>query len=76
MDDYDDANTESSQIDSKISTAAESAAGSNYADIVALSLRQAFGGIDITIPTDTLDTDGVLGFIKEISRYILAIILK
>lgn len=70
IDDYDDAQAESLLIDAKISSAAETTAGSNYSDIVTLSLRQAFGGIDLTIPTSTLDTDDVLGFIKEISRYL------
>ncbi|KAL6233109.1 hypothetical protein BDW75DRAFT_252224 [Aspergillus navahoensis] len=38
-----------------------------YADIVSLSARQAWGGIDLTIPDESLDTTEVLAFVKELS---------
>ncbi|KAJ5645911.1 hypothetical protein N7490_002283 [Penicillium lividum] len=65
--DYEDAYWESLEFDRELDTFATAAAGPKYADIVALSTRQAFGGIDLTIPDDTLDTDQVLAFIKELS---------
>jgi hypothetical protein len=34
---------------------------------MALSTRQAYGGIDLAIPNDSLDTSLVLAFIKELS---------
>ncbi|GFF24109.1 uncharacterized protein C16H5.12c [Aspergillus lentulus] len=67
LDDYSDALSESLILDQKLSTTAKSVAGQKYADIVALSTRQAYGGIDLTIPNDTLDTSEVLAFIKELS---------
>jgi hypothetical protein len=67
LNDYSDAFSESLILDQKLSTAAKSAAGQRYADIVALSTRQAYGGIDLTIPNDNLDTSEVLAFIKELS---------
>lgn len=41
--------------------------GSNYSDILALSTRQVYGGIEIVIPNDSLDTSQAKAFIKEIS---------
>jgi hypothetical protein len=67
LNDYSDAFSESLILDQKLSTAAKSVAGQKYADIVALSTRQAYGGIDLTIPNDNLDTSEVLAFIKELS---------
>ncbi|KAL8951783.1 MAG: hypothetical protein Q9222_002274, partial [Ikaeria aurantiellina] len=67
LDDYDDAAAEASSLDADIDSKATSAAGSNYSDIVALSVRQAFGAADLTIPSDTLDTNIVMLFLKEIS---------
>ncbi|GIJ91922.1 hypothetical protein Asppvi_010897 [Aspergillus pseudoviridinutans] len=67
LEDYSDALSESLVLDRKLSTAAKSVAGQKYADIVTLSTRQAYGGIDLTIPNDTLDTSEVLAFIKELS---------
>jgi hypothetical protein len=54
-------------LDTNINDNAVNAAGQYYADIVALSTRQTFGGMDLTIPGDTLDTDNLMGFIKGIS---------
>ncbi|KAF9887008.1 hypothetical protein FE257_010624 [Aspergillus nanangensis] len=67
LDDYPDALRESLILDLEMATRAKVAAGQKYADIVTLSARQAYGGIDLTIPNDSLDTDEVLGFIKELS---------
>lgn len=67
LDDYDDAFQESIALDSELITKAKAAAGQKYSDILALSTRQAYGGIDLTIPNDSLDTSQVLAFIKELS---------
>lgn len=67
LDDYKDALQESSVFDSEMARKAKAIAGRKYADIVTLSARQAFGGIDLTIPSDTFDAEEVLGFIKELS---------
>ena len=67
LDDYEDANTESVILDDQILIKSIEVSGQKYADIVTLSLRQAYGGIDLVIPEDTLDADGILAFIKEIS---------
>ena len=65
--DYADANTESLTIDSTIEARGSATAGTNYSTILTLGTRQAFGGIDLTIPKDTLDTSDFLVFLKEIS---------
>ncbi|KAK5127457.1 hypothetical protein LTR85_006796 [Meristemomyces frigidus] len=65
--DFQAADAEARALDATIAGKASSVAGSNYSDILALSARQAFGAIDITIPADTLDTNDVMAFIKEIS---------
>ncbi|KAJ5113163.1 hypothetical protein N7456_001697 [Penicillium angulare] len=67
FDDYEEAFWESLEFDKELQTFATAAAGPKYADIVALSTRQAYGGIDLTIPYDSLDTENVLAFIKELS---------
>ncbi|KAL9025930.1 MAG: hypothetical protein Q9196_005323, partial [Gyalolechia fulgens] len=67
LDDYADAEAEASTMDSDIDSKATSAAGANYSDIVILSVRQAYGAADLTIPADTLDTSDVTLFLKEIS---------
>ncbi|CAG8056945.1 unnamed protein product [Penicillium salamii] len=67
FDDYAIALLESLKLDQELVTSSAAAAGSKYADILALSTRQAFGGIDLTIPNGSLDTGGVLAFIKELS---------
>lgn len=67
LDDYDNALSESLDLDKEMTTFATAAAGPKYADIVALSARQAYGGIDLTIPNDSLDTEDPLAFIKELS---------
>ena len=67
LDDYDDALTESQTLDSELLSSSTASAGSNYSDIITLSVRQVYGSIDVTIPNDSLDTSDVLVFLKEIS---------
>ncbi|KAJ6093532.1 hypothetical protein N7486_008821 [Penicillium sp. IBT 16267x] len=67
LDDYDAANTESTQFDDLISSTGSSSFGSNYSDVLALSVRQVYGGIEVTIPNESLDTSETRAFIKEIS---------
>ena len=61
------AEAESRDLDASIVDKANSVAGTNYSDIVTLSVRQVFGAMQVTIPKDTLDTSDVMVFIKEIS---------
>ncbi|KAJ5363485.1 uncharacterized protein N7496_009198 [Penicillium cataractarum] len=67
LEDFEEARLESWRLDDELSAFATAAAGPKYADIVALSTRQAYGGIDLTIPNSSLDTDRALAFIKELS---------
>ena len=67
LDEYSAAQTESLSLDSDLVSKSTAAAGSNYSDIIALSVRQAYGGLDLTIPASSLDTSGILIFLKEIS---------
>jgi hypothetical protein len=67
LDDYSDANEESTTFDNLIQSTGVSSYGSNYSDILALSVRQVYGGIEITIPNDSLDINKTYAFIKEIS---------
>lgn len=67
LEDYVDAKAESIRMDEEVSTKAIQVAGQKYSDIVTLSLRQAYGGMDLVIPENTLDTQGLLAFVKEIS---------
>ncbi|KAF7714464.1 Uncharacterized protein PECH_004944 [Penicillium ucsense] len=67
FDDFDGVKHESEKLDTELSSFATAAAGPKYADIVALSLRQAWGGIDLTIPDKSRATSGVMAFIKELS---------
>ncbi|KAK2768309.1 hypothetical protein FQN54_000162 [Arachnomyces sp. PD_36] len=67
LDDYNEAQAESITLDSITSIRSKGVAGQKYSDIVTLSTRQAYAGIDITIPHDSLDTDDVLAFVKELS---------
>ena len=54
-------------LQSGMTDGANDIAGTNYSTIVKLSLRQAYGACDITIPQDTLDTDSAMIFVKDIS---------
>ena len=65
--DFDDADAEGRSLDAELASNAVNVAGSNYSDIVTLSVRQVFGAMQITIPQDTLDTNDVMVFMKEIS---------
>jgi hypothetical protein len=65
--DYTAAQTESLVLDAELKEKATAAAGSNYSDIMTLSVRQVFGGSDLTIPGDSLNTSDVMAFLKEIS---------
>lgn len=67
LDDYPNAFLESMKLDQELVTSSAASAGPKYADILALSTRQAFGGIDLTIPRGSLNTSDVLAFIKELS---------
>ncbi|KAJ5141090.1 hypothetical protein N7526_002085 [Penicillium atrosanguineum] len=67
LEDYDDANTESTKLDDLVQSTGISSYGTNYSDILALSVRQTYGGIEITIPNESLDTSDTRAFIKEIS---------
>ncbi|KGO48959.1 protein of unknown function DUF1793 [Penicillium expansum] len=67
LDDYSSAVLESLELDRELSALSTAAGGPKYADILALSTRQAYGGIDLVIPNDSLDTGEVLAFIKELS---------
>ncbi|KAK4964111.1 hypothetical protein LTR28_004048 [Elasticomyces elasticus] len=67
LDDFHAADAEARTLDANMANKAGAAGGSNYTDILALSVRQAFGAIDITIPMATLDTNDVMVFMKEIS---------
>ena len=67
FDDYAAANAESFVIDSEVEKKAMATAGTNYSDILTLTVRQVFGGSDLTIPGDSLDTSDVMVFLKEIS---------
>ena len=67
LDDFPTADAEARIFDAELASMAKEVAGSNYSDILALSARQAFGSMDITIPLDSLDTNDVMAFVKEIS---------
>ncbi|KAF7719040.1 Uncharacterized protein PECH_000222 [Penicillium ucsense] len=68
LDDYEDANAESVKFDQLIQdTGAYSYGNNDYSDILALSVRQVYGGIELTIPSESLDVKEVRAFIKEIS---------
>jgi hypothetical protein len=65
--DYASAYSESLAMDKLLEEKAVAAGGANYSDILLLTPRQAYGGTDLTIPNDTLDTSDVMVFLKEIS---------
>lgn len=67
LDDYSAAEKESQSMDAEIASKSTQVSGTNYSAITTLSLRQAFGGIDLVIPLSTLNKDDLLMFIKEIS---------
>ncbi|MCJ1324161.1 hypothetical protein MMC10_000823 [Thelotrema lepadinum] len=54
-------------LQSSLTDDANDVAGTNYSTVIKLSLRQAYGACDVTIPQDTLDTDSAMVFVKDIS---------
>lgn len=62
---YDHSTAAADAFDNKINSDAN-AISADYAHIVAISARQVFGGIEITLPP-SLDTSDVKVFLKEIS---------
>lgn len=66
LDDFHAADAESRTFDATIQ-AKGMTVGSNYSDILALSVRQAFGSMDLTIPTQSMSTADSMAFVKEIS---------
>ena len=67
FDDFPAAQAESLTMDAELEARAVAAAGTKYSDILTLTTRQVFGGSDLTIPSDTLNTSDVMVFLKEIS---------
>ncbi|KAK0313450.1 hypothetical protein LTR01_001706 [Friedmanniomyces endolithicus] len=67
LNDFEATDAEARKLDAAIASKAAKVAGAKYSDIVTLSLRQAFGAMDITISEDKLDTGDPLAFVKEIS---------
>jgi hypothetical protein len=63
------ADEESREFDSFIANV--DVGGANYSNILALSTRQTFGTLELTVPSDTLDQSSVLAFLKEISRLVI-----
>jgi len=66
LDDLRAADEESRDLDSFIANV--DMGGANYSNILALSTRQTFGTLELTIPSDNLAQSSVLAFLKEISR--------
>ena len=67
LNDYEAANAESQTFDAQLESRASGIGGTNYSDILALSVRQVYGATDLTIPDVTYDTTNVMVFMKEIS---------
>ena len=65
--DFEAADAEARKLDATIANRASSIGGGNYSDILALSARQAFSSMDLTMPQNRLDTSDVMAFVKEIS---------
>jgi hypothetical protein len=66
MNDYSSALSTAEAFDTKLQTDA-SAISSDYADVVALSVRQAFGAMEITVSSDgdnSWNSSDVLVFLK------------
>ena len=69
IDNYANALARANAFDAKVKTDA-SKISSDYADIVALSVRQAFGSIEITVSKDSggnFNTSDIMTFMKEVS---------
>jgi hypothetical protein len=65
--DYSAALAEANTLHAAVVGAAKTVMNAAYGDILALSVRQAFGGTDVTIPEGSLDTTQARMFMKEIS---------
>ncbi|RDW72186.1 DUF1793-domain-containing protein [Coleophoma crateriformis] len=61
------AEEEAIRLQSDLTRKSVAIGGQNYSDILTLSMRQAYGGLDLTIPLHTLNQSDPLFFIKEIS---------
>lgn len=72
LDDFHAADEESRNLDAYL--ADEEIGGANHSDILVLSTRQAFGTLELTIPSDSLETNSVLAFVKEISRFVFVLL--
>jgi len=68
--DFSSAVQESYSIDKSLNDQAYGVANGEYSNILALSMRQAFGSMDITVPSGSLDTSEVMVFMKELSRLV------
>jgi hypothetical protein len=71
LDDLHAADEESRNLDAYL--AGSKVGSANHSDILVLSTRQTFGTLELTVPSDTLDTNSVLAFVKEISRFVFAL---
>lgn len=69
LDGYTDATSEASALDANIDNKATSAAGTNYFGIIILSVPQAYGTADPTIPGDTLDTNDLTKMFTQVCRF-------
>ncbi|KAL4889971.1 DUF1793-domain-containing protein [Aspergillus ambiguus] len=67
LDDYAAAAEESARMDALVQAGGESAYGANYSDILALSLRQIYGGMELVVPQVAKRPENAQAFIKEIS---------
>jgi thiamine monophosphate kinase len=71
LDDLHAADEESRNLDAYL--AGSKVGSANHSDILVLSTRQTFGTLELTVPSDTLDINSVLAFVKEISRFVFAL---
>ena len=72
LDDLHAADEESRNLDAYLAGAEVGSA--NHSDILVLSTRQTFGTLELTIPSDSLDANSVLAFVKEISRLVFVLL--
>lgn len=73
LDDLLAADEESRDLDSFVANV--DVGGANYSNILALSTRQTFGTIELTISSDSLDQSSLLAFMKEISRSVFVCLI-
>ncbi|KAK4691401.1 hypothetical protein P7C71_g5593, partial [Lecanoromycetidae sp. Uapishka_2] len=65
LEDYESAYLESQSLDKQIQQASE-AVSSNYSDLTSAAMRQVFGAMEVTLPSNNLKADPYV-FLKEIS---------